>query len=211
MAPPDHRELRACPAFQGKKANRATLEHPDHQAHQAFLGSRVKLVSLVFPACPVLTDHQDPPESPDETARSASKDNQAKRVTKEDPASLAFRVSGALTDCPACLETRVTPAFPELRALTAPLVLLEPKANPVFPEFPGRRVYLVMFPRKENEATQVCPDPLALWALPDPLATMESLVLRENRELLVKACPVSKASPERKERTVTQEYLEHLE
>lgn len=210
-APPDHRELRACPAFQEKKANRATLEYPDHQAHQAFLESRVKLVSLVFPACLVLTDHQDPPESPDETARPASQDKQAKRVTKEDPASLELRVSGALTDCPACLETRVTPAFPEVRALTAPLVLLEPKANPVFPDCPGRRVYLAMFPRKEIEVTQVCPDHLALWALPDPPATMESWVLRENRELLVKAYPVSRASQERKERTVTQEYLEHLE
>lgn len=70
-APPDHRELRACPAFQEKKANRATLEYPDHQAHQAFLESRVKLVSLVFPACLVLTDRQDPPDRPDETARPA--------------------------------------------------------------------------------------------------------------------------------------------
>lgn len=210
-APPDPRELQACPAFQERKVNRATPEYLDHQAHQAFLESRVKPVSLECPDCQVLTDHQEDLESPDEMAQSASQDNQAKRVTKEDPAFLAFRASVVLTDCQARLETRVTPAIPEVPALTAPLVHLEPKVNPVFPGCPARRVYLVMFPRKETEATRVFLDPLALWALQDPLGTTESWVSRESQDLLVKACPVSRACLEKKERTVTQEHLEHLE
>lgn len=210
-APPVPRELQACPAFKEKKVNRATPDYPDHQAHQAFLESRVKPASLVCPDCQVLTDHQEQKENPDEMAQSAPQDNQAKGVTKEEPAFPAFLASVVLTDCQARLEKRVTPAIPELRALTAPLVHLEPKANPVFPDCPARRVCPVMFPRKETEATRVCLDPLALWALPDPLVTTESWVSRESQDLLVKACLVSRACLEKKEQTVTQEHLEHLE
>lgn len=191
--------------------NRAIPDNPEHQAHQASLESRVNRVSRVCPDCQVLTERQEDPESPDEMAQSASQDKQATRVTKEDPAFLASRASVVLTDSPARLETKAMPAFPEVRALTAPLVPQEPKANPVFPGCPGRRVYLVMFPKKETEATRVCLDPPALWARPDPLGMTESWVSRESQELLVKACLVSRACLEKKERTVTQEHLEHLE
>lgn len=209
--PPDPRDLQACPAFQEKKVNRATPDYPEHQAHQAFLESKVKPASLVCPDFPVLTDHQEEKENPDEMAQSAPQDNQAKRVTKEEPAFLAFLASVVLTDCQAWLEKKVTLAIPELRALMAPLVHLEPKANPVFPACPARRVYLVMFPRKETGAIRVCLDPLALWALPDPLVTTESWVSRESQDHLVKACLVSGACLEKRERMVTQEHLEHLE
>lgn len=70
----DLKDPKVCPDSLERKASPVTPACQDHPAHQGFQDKRAKPAFLACQACPVSTEHQEGPESPDETAQSASRE-----------------------------------------------------------------------------------------------------------------------------------------
>lgn len=65
----DLKDPKVCPDSLERKASQVTPAYQDHPVHRGFQDKRAKPASLACQACPVLTEHQERLESPDETAQ----------------------------------------------------------------------------------------------------------------------------------------------